>query len=200
MLKSPRHHTWSCLAAGLLCLGWAEAQSPQPFDFAALLKTPAGIQSALERCDGHPDFETALANWLEAAQPRSAEESEAIRKTSLRLLEDTSDPQVVLGLLDGLMRQALSELNRDPAIVPEELAKSLYAAIGRAVGRQPRKWAGFPLLAAGLAEGGAVQGERHAVFVKQLTTIWARRRTAPPRPAGPTSTSASTVAATPASP
>ncbi|HTM49010.1 MAG TPA: hypothetical protein VL285_10030 [Bryobacteraceae bacterium] len=98
------------------------------------------------------------------------------------------------------MRQALSELSRDPAIVPEELAKSLYSAIARAVGRQPRKWAGFPLLAAGLAEGGAVQGERHAIFVKELVTISARRRPAAPRTAGATSTSASTVAATSASP
>jgi hypothetical protein len=184
---------------GLLGLGRVAAQSSQPIDFAALLKTPSGIQSALERCDGHPDFETALANWLEQAQPRSAEEREAIRKTSLRLLEDTSDRQVVLALLDGLMRQALSDLSRDPAIVPQELAKSLYFAIARAVGRQPQKWAGFPLLADGLTEGGAANGGRHAAFVKELVTMSTRRRPAAPRVAGSTSPPTSGLAATSAS-
>jgi hypothetical protein len=198
-VKIPLRGAWLGLFGGVLCLARLPGQSSQPVDFAALLKTPAGIQSALERCDGHPDFETALANWLEAAQPRSAEEQEAIRKASLRLLEDTSDPQVVLGLLDGLMRQALSELSRDPAVVPEELAKSLYSAIGRAVGRQPRKWAGFPLLASGLKEGGAANGERHAAFVKELLTMSARRRPAAPRLAGSTSTSPSASAANSAS-
>src|SRR5229473_2017619 len=76
-------------------------------DFAEMIRTPAGIQKALERCDAHPVFETALANWLEAAEPNSPEDRQAVRKTSLRLLQDTSDPQLVLGLIDGLLRHAL---------------------------------------------------------------------------------------------
>src|SRR5713101_1107206 len=85
-------------------------------DFAELIRTPAGIQSTLERCDGHPVFETALANWLEAAEPASPEDRQAVRKTSLRLLQDTSDQQLVLGLIDGLLRHALQDIKMDPAI------------------------------------------------------------------------------------
>ena len=48
-------------------------------NFPEIIKTPAGIQRALEHCDGHPDFETAFASWLEAAQPESAPEPRAIQ-------------------------------------------------------------------------------------------------------------------------
>src|SRR5882762_3281557 len=99
-------------------------QIQRDVDFANLIRTPSSIQRTLERCDGHPDFETALANWLEMAEPTSARDRLAVRETSLRLLEDTTDRQVVLGLSDGLLRHALEDIKRDPGIVPEELARA----------------------------------------------------------------------------
>src|SRR5438445_350478 len=97
---------FACLAAPAILAEVMPAER-RDVDFAEVIKTPVAIQAALERCDGDPAFETAFANWLESAQPRSASERDAIRKTSLRLLEDTTDRQLVLGLIDGLLRHAV---------------------------------------------------------------------------------------------
>jgi len=153
------------------------AQSRQPVDFAALIRTPAGIQATLEQCDGHPAFETALANWLETAQGRSPAEREAIRQTSLRLLEDTTDRQLVLSLINGLIRHAMDDVKRDPAIVPTQLAKALYADIGRAAHGRKSTAKESALLAYGLAEG--VTDARQAGFVKEFIHLAEPR---PPRP------------------
>ena len=130
------------------------AEIPRDADFADAIRTPAGIQELLERCDGHPVFETALANWLETAEPASPADRQAVRKTSLRLLEDTSDPQLVLGLTDGLLRHALQDLKMDPAIVPEELARALYADIAKAVRAHKSKAAAVLVPAYGSREDG----------------------------------------------
>src|SRR5437762_1287770 len=82
----------------------------QPNDFAGLIRTRADMQRTLERCDGNSEFETALSNWLEMAEPPSPADRQAIRETSLRLLEDTTDLQLVLGLGDGLLRHALADI------------------------------------------------------------------------------------------
>src|SRR5437773_6715817 len=97
------------------------AQDRNWASFPELIKMPGGIQAALEHCDGHPDFEAALANWLEAAKPESAAERRVVREASLQLLEDTADRQVALALIDGLLRHALEDVNRDETIVPERL-------------------------------------------------------------------------------
>src|SRR5580704_11356734 len=144
------------------------AEIQQDADFATMIRTPSGIQMTLERCDGHPVFETALANWLEMAEPSSREDRQAVRKTSLRLLEDTSEPQLVLGLIDGLLRHALEDLKMDPAIVPQELARALYADIARAVRARKSKVAAILVPAYGLREDGTVRNERQTSFIEDF--------------------------------
>ena len=155
---------YACLAAPVILI----AQGQQAIDFAALIRTPAGIQAALERCDGHPDFETALANWLETAQPHSPADRDAVRQTSLRLLQDTIDRQLVLGLINGLIRHAMDEVKTDPAIVPLQFARTLYASITRTAGLKS-KADDSALLAHALAEG--VTDARQAVFVKEFLNL-----------------------------
>src|SRR5215467_6076163 len=98
-MERPAASSVFLLGAGTLalllygCTPWASAQAPPTMDFAELIRTSAGIQKVLERCDGDPDFETALANWLETAKPASGADQRAVRETSIRLLEDTTDPQ-----------------------------------------------------------------------------------------------------------
>jgi hypothetical protein len=167
-LRVRRLYISAVFASGVLVVS---AQTPSNADFADLIRTPASIQRTLEHCDGHPDFETALANWLERAEPSSPAEREAVRKASLRLLEDTTDRQLVLGLSDGLLRHALQDLNRDHAIVPEELARALYADVGRAVRKQRSKVKAVPVPAYGLAEDGTVKDERQASFLETFLNL-----------------------------
>ena len=147
------------------------AQTTPHADFAGLIRTPASLQRTLEHCDGHPEFETALANWLEAAEPSSPADREAVHKASLRLLEDTTDSQLVLSLGDGLLRHALEDLSRDHALVPEELARALYADIGRAVKRQRSKSKAISAPAYSLAEDGTVKDERQACFLEKFLNL-----------------------------
>ena len=147
------------------------AQTTTDADFAGLIRAPASIQRTLENCDGHPEFETALANWLERAEPSSPVDREAVHKASLRLLEDTTDGQLVLSLSDGLLRHALEDMKRDRAIVPEELAHALYADVGRAVRKQRSKAKAIPVLAHGLAEDGTVTDERQASFLEAFLNL-----------------------------
>ena len=156
-------------------------------DFAEMIRTPAGIQKALERCDAHPVFETALANWLEAAEPNSPEDRQAVRKTSLRLLQDTSDPQLVLGLIDGLLRHALQDIKMDPAIVPADHARALYADIVKAIRGQRSKATAVLVPAYGLQEDGTLRNERQARFIEDFLSRadpQLARRVRPPRPLG----------------
>ena len=155
-------------ASGTLVIS---AQIQRDVDFPDLIRTPPGIQRTLEHCDGHPDFETALANWLEMAEPSSPGDRQAVRETSLRLLEDTTDRQLVLGLSDGLLRHALEDINRDPAIVAEELARALYADIGKAVRRQKSKATTAMVPAYGLGEDGTVTNERQASFLEDFLNL-----------------------------
>jgi hypothetical protein len=155
-------------ASGMLILS---AQTTPGPDFAALIKTPANLQTTLEHCDGHPDFETALANWLEAAEPSSPADREAVHRASLRLLEDTTDRQLVLSLGDGLLRHALQDLKRDHAIVPEQLAQALYADIGKAVRRQRSKAKAITVPAYSLADDGTVKDERQASFLEKFLNL-----------------------------
>ncbi len=154
-----------CLAIPVIVL----AQGQRNVDFAALIRTPAGIQATLEHCDGHPEFETALANWLETTQPHSPAERDAIRQTSLRLLEDTTDRQLVLGLINGLLRHALEDVKRDPAIVPKQQAQVLYADIAKAVNRHKSKAKESAVLASALAEG--LTDARQAGFVQEFMKL-----------------------------
>jgi hypothetical protein len=147
------------------------AEIPRDADFADMIRTPAGIQNLLERCDGHPVFETALANWLETAEPASPADRQAVRKTSLRLLEDTSDPQLVLSLSDGLLRHALQDIKMDPAIVPEEFARALYSDIAKAVRTHRSKATAILVPAYGLREDGAVRNERQASFLDDFLNL-----------------------------
>ena len=142
------------------------AQSQRDIQFAELIRTPSGIQRTLEHCDGHPDFETALANWLESAEPSSVEDRQAVRETSLRLLEDTTDRQLVLGLTDGLLRHGLEDLKRNPALVAEAHARALYSDIGRAAKGQKSKVTAAEVPAYGLGEDGTVTDERQARFLE----------------------------------
>jgi hypothetical protein len=149
----------------------ASAQTTADADFAGLIREPASMQRTLEHCDGHPEFETALANWLERAEPSSPAGREAVHKASLRLLEDTTDGQLVLSLGDGLLRHALEDMKRDPAIVPEELAHALYADIGRAIKKRRFKAQAIPVPAYGLAEDGTVTDERQASFLEAFLNL-----------------------------
>jgi|SRR5579872_627070 len=161
------------LAGVLPALG---AQSQRPTDFADLISTPAGIQKTLERCDGHPDFETALANWLAAAHPQTPAERAAIHTTSLRLLEDTADRQLVLGLIDGLVRHALEDLTKDPAIVPAELARTLYSEMRKAVGNQKYKTNLIAVVTRWLADNESVTTGRQAGFLQEFLKLAEPRR------------------------
>jgi hypothetical protein len=147
------------------------AEIPRDTNFADLIRTPAGIQSALERCDGHPIFETALANWLEMAEPSSPADRLAVRQTSLRLLQDTTDPQLILGLSDGLLRHALVDIRMDPAIVPEEAARALYADIVRAVRGQRSKVMAVLVPAYGLRDDGTVTNQRQVSFIDDFVNL-----------------------------
>ncbi len=152
------------------------AQSTRPINFGDLISTPARIQKTLERCDGHPDFETALANWLETAQPQTPAERVAIHATSLRLLEDTTDRQLIFGLIDGLLRHAMEDLTRDPAIVPAELAHTLYNEIRKSVRNQRSKTQVIPVVAKWLADDGSVTNSRQAAFVLEFIKLAEPRR------------------------
>jgi hypothetical protein len=134
-------------------------------NFAELIRTPSDIQRTLERCDGHPEFETALANWLETAEPSLTADRQAVREASLRLLEDTTDRQLVLGLSDGLLRHAMEDIKRDPALDPEEVARALYADIRKAAAKQKSKATAVLVPALGLQEDGTVTNERQAIFL-----------------------------------
>jgi len=163
------------------------AEIPRQADFADTIRTPAGIQELLERCDGHPVFETALANWLETAEPVSPADRQAVRKASLRLLEDTSDPQLVLGLTDGLLRHALQDIRMDVAIVPGDFARALYSDIARAVRAHRSKAMAVLVPAYGLREDGAVRNERQARFLEDFLNLADARlahRAQPPRRLG----------------
>jgi hypothetical protein len=175
-----RSRAYVCVAAILAAMLSALANEKAPaIDFAQLVRTPDGIQRTLERCDGHPEFETALANWLETAEPRSSAERAAIRATSLRLLEDTTDRQVVLGLIDGLLRHAVGDLNRDPALVPADVARSLYVDICRSVKNQRSKADMIAVVTDWMAEDGSIRANKPATFVKEIQRLaephWARR-------------------------
>jgi len=163
------------------------AQSQRNVDFAALIRTPADIQATLERCDGHPEFETALANWLETAKPRSPVEEDAIRQTSLRLLEDTTDQQLALGLISGLLQHALEAVKREPAILPKQHAQALYADIAKAVRRHKSKAKESAMLASVLGEG--LTDARLAGFVKEFIAL---AESPAPRRVGTTNAAVST--------
>jgi len=137
-------------------------------DFAELIRTPSGIQRTLERCDGHPEFETALANWLETAEPSLPADRQSVREASLRLLEDTTDRQLVLGLIDGLLRHAMEDIKRDPALDPEEVARALYAGIRKAAEKQKSKAAAILVPALGLQEDGTAKNERQGNFLRSF--------------------------------
>jgi hypothetical protein len=160
--------TLAIITSGALIIS---AQIQRDVDFADLIRTPSSIQRTLEHCDGHPDFETALANWLEMAEPSSRWDRQAVRETSLRLLEDTTDRQLVMGLSDGLLRHALEDIKREPAIVAEELARALYADIGKAVKKQKSKATAVLVPAYGLGKDGTVTNERQARFLKDFLNL-----------------------------
>lgn len=147
------------------------AETEPKVNFADLIRTPAGIQRTLEQCDGNPRFETALANWLEMSEPTASVDRLAIRETSLRLLEDTTDVQVVLGLSDGLLRHALEDVKRDQTIVPELLARFLYADIRKAAKGKLYKTKAVPIAAWGLAEDGTVTDERLATLLQAFLNL-----------------------------
>jgi hypothetical protein len=141
-------------------------QIQQGVDFAGLIRTPSGIQQTLERCDGHPEFETALANWLETAEPTLPADRQAVREASLRLLVDTTDRQLALGLSDGLLRHAMADIKRDPALDPDEVARALFAAIRKAAEKQRSKATAVLVPAYELQEDGTVTNERQANFLR----------------------------------
>ena len=142
------------------------AEIPRDAEFAEMIRTPAGIQTTLERCDAHPVFETALANWLEQAEPASPEDRQAVRQTSLRLLQDTTDQQLVLGLIDGLLRHALVDIKLDPSIVPTDRARALYTDIFRAIRGQRSKAMATLIPAYSLQEDGTLRDERQISFIE----------------------------------
>ena len=161
-----------CLA--VLIVGGLPAvagKAPQGTDFTQLVQSPAAIQKTLERCDGHPDFEMALANWLETTQPGTATERAAVRETSLRLLEDTTDRQIVLGLLDGLLRHAIEDLQINPAIVPSDSARTLFKDIRKYVKNQRSKANMILIVTRWVAEDGSAKSARQAAFIQDFLKL-----------------------------
>jgi hypothetical protein len=108
---------------GVLASGvWAQPQIPTNFE--TLLQSPDALRRALEYCDGHPDYEVMLANWLMSAHPRSAGDREVIRWGSAHLFTDTESRQVTLGLANALIEVPLQDLNTDPRANPIQLANA----------------------------------------------------------------------------
>jgi hypothetical protein len=140
-------------------------------DFATLLRTPGGMQRALEHCDGHPDFETDFASWLETAQLDSAEERRAVRRASLQLLEDTTDRQVALALIDGLLRHALEDVKSGQAVIPQRLARSLYWEITKAAKNRAWKARAIAEPAYGLAEDGSIVEQSQIQFAEAFLNL-----------------------------
>jgi hypothetical protein len=167
--RYPQLRLTLCLALAILPVLAAEIQPG--VDFAELIRTPEGIQKTLEHCDGYPAFETALANWLERAEPSSPAERHAVRETSLRLLEDTTDGQLVLGLTDGLLRHTLQDVKRNQDVAPEVFADVLHADIRKAVGRKRSKVEAVAVPAYGLAVDGTVADERQATFLERFLDL-----------------------------
>ncbi len=170
MLKGLRIWSLNTGLAVFLATGIFPATGQTPAEFGDLIRTEAGMQAALERCDGHPEFETALANWLEAAEPSSPADRRAVREASLRLLEDTADRQLALGLSDGLLRHALEDVKRDQTIAPQGLARALYGDISRAVRNQWSKGSALAIQAQELGTGG-VKDERQASFLGAMVKL-----------------------------
>ena len=158
-----------CAAFAILPLTAAELQPGM--NFGDLISTPEGIQKTLEHCDGYPAFETALANWLERAEPSSPAERHAVRETSLRLLEDTTDRQLVLALSDGLLRHALQDVKRNQDVAPEVFADVLHADIRKAIGKKRFKAEAVAVPAYGLAVDGTVADERQATFLERFLDL-----------------------------
>src|SRR5262245_25644072 len=158
------------LAPALLAITLPAQRVSHPI-FAEVIRTPAGLQAALERCDGDPAFETAFANWLESAHAASRGEREAIRRASLRLLEDTTDHQLVLGLIDGLLRHAVEDLESDGATPPVRVARILYADVGKARKNRKSKPSDIALLAENLLSEGAVTMERQTSFLQEVVNL-----------------------------
>jgi hypothetical protein len=171
----------SALFFGFLVTNLSAEVKPNP-DFADLIRTPAGIQRTLEQCDGNPKFEIDLANWLETAQPPAESDRRAVREISVRLLEDTTNVQLVFGLTDGLLRHALEDVKRDQTIAPEMLARVLYADIRRAIKNKPYKINAVPVPALGLAEDGTVTDDRTAKFLQEFLNLVAPRASYVVRP------------------
>jgi len=159
------------LGAFFLAFAAARAQVQSPVNFADLIRTPADIQRTLEYCDGHPAFETTLVNWLEMAEPSLPADRQAVREISLRLLEDVTNSQLVLGLGDGLLRHALEDLKRDRALVPDEVAISLYKNVQKAVRKQQFKAKSVAFPANNMAEDGTVTDERQAAFLEKFLDL-----------------------------
>lgn len=174
---SPIYPVWSALLCATLAGSFTNgvprlsAETNTKVEFADLIRTPAGIQRTLERCDGNPAFEISLANWLEMAQPPVLKDRRAVRETSLRLLEDTTNAQLVLGLIDGLLRHALEDVKRDQTIVTELLARVLYADIRKSVKGKLYKAKAIPVPAWGMAEDGTVTDERQARFLQSFIDL-----------------------------
>jgi len=165
----PQRRLILCLAFAILPVMAAEIQSG--VNFAELISTPEGIQKTLEHCDGYPAFGTALANWLERAEPSSPAERRAVRETSLRLLEDTTDGQHVLALSDGLLRHTLQDVKRNQDVAPAVFADILYADIRNAIGRKKSKVETVAIPAYGLAVDGSVADERQATFLERFLDL-----------------------------
>jgi hypothetical protein len=161
----------------LLCayIGGGWGQIAPGVDFAAMIRTPAGIQKSLDRCDGHLDFEKALANWLERAEPASPTEQRAVRETTIRLLEDTTDQQVALALSDGLLRHALQDLKREPSIVPKDLARGVYADLRKAAKDQTYKKRAMMVALHGIAADGTGRQRATGFFPRGVLHAGAAR-------------------------
>jgi hypothetical protein len=77
----------------------------------------------------------------------------------------------------------------DPAIVPEELARTLYADMAKAVRAHRSKAMAVVVPAYGLREDGAVKNERQASFLEEFLNLADTRlahRARPPRRLGHT--------------
>jgi hypothetical protein len=180
-----------CLALSLIAAPGSlvlTAQVQPEANFADLIKTPDAIQRTLEHCDGDPAFETALSNWLETAEPASPADRQAIHTTALRLLEDTADRQLVLGLTDGLLRHALADMKRDRAVVPENLARALYAEIARAA--RSRRFKTIAIVEPAYSLSADVNDGKQAAFLKEFLNLAEARAARLIQPSQPTARAA----------
>ena len=124
-----------------------------------ILKIERGFEEFLGACD-NPVTEGLFTGWLETHPGRSAQERKIHRSALLRRLGDTTERQVLVGVMDGLLTIALIDVGEPPA-GPQAIALALHADIRKSIrnsgvnsNRQRAKTNAIPIIVFSIREKG----------------------------------------------